>query len=246
MYLKYFISLHRYASDNIEKLRAENRLGTRSRFANWIPVTATEMEEFFAIIVNMGIIQIPNIEAYWSTSWTSEISFFSKVLRRDRFQQIFRLLHVSHDDIVVPVARINKVKALLDLLIPNFQASYNPSRDVSVDETMIGFRGRFSAKQYLLNKPTKYGVKAFTIADSSHAWLHSEHPAVHGQRHPGKHKPPVQGSTTASASRPSSSGAIPRSGSACFYRQVLYQYFSGKGSIRLKYGLHWNSDEESC
>ena len=119
----------------------------------------------------MGIIQIPNIEAYWSTSWTSEISFFSKVLRRDRFQQIFRLLHVSHDDIVVPVARINKVKALLDLLIPNFQASYNPSRDVSVDETMIGFRGRFSAKQYLLNKPTKYGVKAFTIADSSHGYI---------------------------------------------------------------------------
>ena len=83
----------------------------------------------------------------------------------------FRLLHVSHDDIVVPVARINKVKALLDLLIPNFQASYNPSRDVSVDETMIGFRGRFSAKQYLLNKPTKYGVKAFTIADSSHGYI---------------------------------------------------------------------------
>ena len=171
MSLKYCISLHRYAREHIEKLKAENRLGTRSRFANWIPVTATEMEGFFAIIVNMGIIQIPNIEAYWSTSWTSEISFFSKVLRRDRFQQIFWLLHVSHDDIVVPVARINKVKALLDLLIPNFQASYNPSRDVSVDETMVGFRGRFGAKQYLPNKPTKYGVKAFTLADSSHGYV---------------------------------------------------------------------------
>ena len=171
MSLKYCISLHRYAREHIEKLKAENRLGTRSRFANWIPVTATEMEGFFAIIVNMGIIQIPNIEAYWSTSWTSEISFFSKVLRRDRFQQIFWLLHVSHDDIVVPIARINKVKALLDLLIPNFQASYNPSRDVSVDETMVGFRGRFGAKQYLPNKPTKYGVKAFTLADSSHGYV---------------------------------------------------------------------------
>ena len=94
----------------------------------------------------MGIIQVPNIEAYWSTAWTSEI--FSRVLRRDRFQQLFWLLHVSHDDSDVPLARINKVKALLDLLVPNFQESYTPSQDISVDETMVGFRRPFGAKQY--------------------------------------------------------------------------------------------------
>ena len=80
---------------------------------------------------------------------------------------------MSHDDTAVPPARINKVKALLDLLIPNFQASYNPSRDVAVDETMVGFRGCFGAKQYLPNKPTKYGVKAFTMADSTHGYVHN-------------------------------------------------------------------------
>ena len=75
---------------------------------------------------------------------------------------------MSHDDTAVPPARINKVKALLDLLVPNFQASYNPSRDVAVDENMVGFRGRFGAKQYL---PNKYGVKAFTMADSTHGYV---------------------------------------------------------------------------
>ena len=169
--LKCLFMLNRYARDHIEKLRAENQLGPCSRYASWIPVTATEMEDFFAVILIMGIIQVPNIEAYWSTAWTSQISFFSRVFRRDRFQQIFWLLHVSHDDTAVPPARINKVKALLDLLVPNFQASYNPSRDVAVDETMVGFRGRFGAKQYLPNKPTKYGVKAFTMADRNHGYV---------------------------------------------------------------------------
>ena len=42
---------------------------------------------------------------------------------------------------------------------------------MSVDETMVGFRGRFSAKQYMPAKPTKYGVKAFTLAESEHGYL---------------------------------------------------------------------------
>ena len=36
---------------------------------------------------------------------------------------------------------------------------------------MIGFRGRFGAKQYIPNKPTKYGVKAFTLADSLNGYI---------------------------------------------------------------------------
>ena len=57
--------------------------------------------------------------------------------------------------------RIDKVKSLIDILIPNFQSSYKPSRDLAVDETMVGFQGRFGAKQYRPNKPVKYGDKSF-------------------------------------------------------------------------------------
>ena len=33
---------------------------------------------------------------------------------------------------------------------------------------MVGFKGRFSAKRYMPNKPTKYGIKTFTLASSEH------------------------------------------------------------------------------
>ena len=36
---------------------------------------------------------------------------------------------------------------------------------------MIGFCGRFGAKQYIPNKPTKYGVKAFTLADNLNDYI---------------------------------------------------------------------------
>ena len=119
----------------------------------------------------MGLIQLPELEAYWSSGWTSQVPFFGRVFARNRFEQLFWMLHVSKDDIEHPGKRINKVKDTLDLLITNFQTSFKPSRNVSVDETMVGFRGRFAAKQYMPAKPTKYGIKAFTLADSTHGYV---------------------------------------------------------------------------
>ena len=143
-----------------------DRLTPQSRFTDWKPVTMTEMEGFFGVIINMGLIQLPNLEAYWSTSWTGRIPFFGMVFSRNRFQQIFWMLHVSTEDPQHPGKRINKVKDIVDILISNFQQSFKPGRNLAVDETMVGFRGRFGAKQYMPAKPTKYGIKAFTCADS--------------------------------------------------------------------------------
>ena len=128
------------------------------------------MEEMEGVVINMGVIQLPELEAYWSTNWTGNIPFFGPVFSRSRFEQIFWMLHVSKDDPDHPGKKINKVKDILDILIPNFQQSFAPQRNVSVDETMVGFRGHFAAKQYMPAKPTKYGIKAFTLADSTYVW----------------------------------------------------------------------------
>ena len=36
---------------------------------------------------------------------------------------------------------------------------------------MVGFRGRFGPKQYMPKKPVKYGIKAFTLADSGEEYV---------------------------------------------------------------------------
>ena len=150
---------YRYARQRIDSLRATNLLRPHSRFAKWADVTEAEMSGFLAIILNMGLIEMPNIEDYWSTSWVSLVSFFPSVMSRDRFELIFWMLHVSHAEDGRPAQRIDKVKALLQVLTGNFKRSYMPSRELAVDETMVGFRGRFGPKQYMPNKPVKYGSR---------------------------------------------------------------------------------------
>ena len=150
-------------------------LTPRSRFANWKPVTVSEMEGFFRVIINMGLIQLLN----WSSSCIGKIPFFGRAFQRNRFEQIFWMLHVSKDDPLQPGKKLNKVKYVLDILIPNFQWAFSPTRNLSVDETMIGFHGRFSSKQYMLAKPFKYGIKAFTLANSTHGYM----PCLYRGRH---------------------------------------------------------------
>lgn len=134
-------------------------------------MTVPEMYGFLAVVINMGIIKVPEISSYWSTSWTSHIPFFSSIFSRNRFELIFWMLHVSSVPDGRTPKRLDKVRTLLDGLITNFKSSMQPSSNLSVDETMIGFRGRFGAKQYIPNKPTKYGVKAFTLADSLNGYI---------------------------------------------------------------------------
>ena len=60
---------------------------------------------------------------------------------------------------------------LLDRLIRKFQDSYAPSRNLAIDETMLCFRGRFAGKLYMPKKPVKWGIKSFTLSDSSNGYV---------------------------------------------------------------------------
>ena len=85
--------------------------------------------------------------------WVSEVSFFARVMPRNRFELIFWLLHVGSTMTTGPTRRIDKVQALLNLLLPRFQASYNIGKHVAIDETIVGFRGRLVVKQYMPKSP---------------------------------------------------------------------------------------------
>lgn len=131
-------SLYRYASARVESLREQGLLRPHSALAKWEPVTPSEMEGFFGIVLNMGLIDMPELQDYWSTHWITHVPFFSHVMPRRRFLNILWLLHVSYERDGSPPRRIDKVKSFLDPLLHNFQSHYRPSQNLSGGETMVG------------------------------------------------------------------------------------------------------------
>ncbi len=61
---------------------------------------------------------------------------------------------------------LHKIRPFLDKILDNFQSSFQLGRKVSLDESMIGFKGRLGFVQYIPKKPTKWGLKAFVVSDS--------------------------------------------------------------------------------
>ena len=44
---------------------------------------------------------------------------------------------------------------------------YQPSRNISIDERMVRNKGRYSFRQYIKDKPTKWGMKIWVLAEST-------------------------------------------------------------------------------
>lgn len=60
---------------------------------------------------------------------------------------------------------------MLDTIIVQFKSVYMPKAQVSIDESIIGFKGRLSFVQYMPKKPTKWGIKAWVLTESETGYV---------------------------------------------------------------------------
>ena len=159
LYAQQFIDSH--------TLRPRSRVHQWRKFLFSIP----ELLKFLALTIVMGLIDYPRLEDYWLTSWPFATPTFSRVMSRDRFSLVMRFLHLNDNSKYVRKGELGydavyKLRPFLDPLLRHFEKMYQPARELSIDESMIGFKGRLSFIQYLPKKPTKWGMKAFVLAES--------------------------------------------------------------------------------
>ena len=58
-----------------------------------------------------------------------------------------------------------KLRLIFDQIVEKWRLLYNPGEQISIDEGMLKWRGRLSFRVYNKDKPTKYGIKAYILAD---------------------------------------------------------------------------------
>jgi hypothetical protein len=87
-------------------------------------------------------------------------------MTRFRFQQILCFLKVSNRSTEVTNDKITKVRFLFDFIRRKCMKLYQPGPNISIDERMVRNKGRYSFRQYIRDKPTKWGMKLWVLADS--------------------------------------------------------------------------------
>ena len=146
----------------LQVINSSRPLRRKSVLNKWKEVTLLEMKKFFGLVFHMGLVAMPSYRAYWSRSRLDKNDMFPSVMSRERFQSIMRFLHFG-DEPQQPDDPWAKVRFLINHLNNTMSEIYTPHKDLSLDESMMLWRGRLVFRQYIKNKRHKYGVKFFEL-----------------------------------------------------------------------------------
>ena len=65
----------------------------------------------------------------------------------------------------------SKIEPFVNMLCDRFTAVYTPWPFVSIDEMIVGYKGRWAYKQFNKTKPKKYHIKSFGLCDSLNGYV---------------------------------------------------------------------------
>jgi hypothetical protein len=172
MMKKIRLETNRYAASRIATLRREGKLKRKSLWQRWTTVKLSDMYKFFAIVLHMSILKLPDISDYWSTDIFLATRFSKKLLSRDRFKGILFMLHLNDNANYVKRGQdghdpIFKIRPFFDFFVKKCSESFRPFANLTIDEGICPFRGRVGFRIYMKNKPNKYGLKLYLLCDAA-------------------------------------------------------------------------------
>ena len=89
-------------------------------------------------------------------------------MARERSEVIHHtMLHIS--DINEKEAK-EKIESFLNMPVKCFQGAFHPFQNISIDEMVIKYKGRWRNKQDNPNKPSKYHIKTFGVCNTGYAY----------------------------------------------------------------------------
>ena len=148
---------------------SRNYISRQSRVKAWKPTSKEEMRTFLGLSLLTGVIDKKgDMSDYWSTDKAVATSYFNDCISRNRFQLINKFIHFN-DNEQRPTNcqdRLYKIRPIYDHIIGKWRELYQLGENIAIDEGMLKWRGRLKFKVYMKNKPIKYGLKFYILADS--------------------------------------------------------------------------------
>lgn len=157
------VETNRYAHQKI----TGKVISRRSRMKRWKDTTTEEMKVFLALSMHMGHVQLPSIRQYWSRNVLLKQEIFSYNMSLNRFEILLANLHLANSELDPGNNRLYKLEPVLKHTNEVMAESYNPGKELSLDECMVLWRGRLVFRQYIANKRHKYGVKFYCLCTSN-------------------------------------------------------------------------------
>ena len=154
-----------------ENARRRKESDPENNKGDWKMLMMDELKVYYGLVSMKDIIKLDRDAHYWHQGSKHFLlcTRFGNVMSRDRFFQIHWYLYfVDPRDPVNAANKLHKILYILNTVRQNFEDEYVPHEHVTVNEAMVPFNGRL--KQFMKEKPVKFGVKLWVLADTVTAY----------------------------------------------------------------------------
>ncbi|CAK9829639.1 PiggyBac transposable element-derived protein 4 [Anthophora retusa] len=134
-------------------------------------VSLAEMKKFLGMIVLMGQVKKDRKDDHWSSEFYTKTPSFSTVMSRNRFRQIWDTWHFSNNRTTAGSNKLEKIQPILSYLLDEFKSVYTPKKELSLDESIIPWRGKLSIKTCNPAKIIKYGLLCRMLCEATSGYI---------------------------------------------------------------------------
>ena len=151
----------------------KDQLSPQSRIHKWYDTNDDEMKVFIGLLILQGIDSKLENTMYFSSRESISSPFFRRFMSGRRFDLLHKFLHLVDNTTITdgPARKVAKIKPFIDLILKKFMKNYIPSKNISIDESLLGWKGNLSWVQYIPAKRKRFGMKFFELCESSTGYI---------------------------------------------------------------------------
>ena len=143
-----------------------NKKKYASADGSWKETNNDEIRRFIALLLYMGLVSVPTHDRYWSIKSLYHGLWAREIMSRLRFKALLAMLHVVDPNDEQEGDKLRKVRPFIEPFRNRCLELLQPYQQLAIDERLVKSKHRSGIRQYIKNKPVKFGIKLWVIADS--------------------------------------------------------------------------------
>ena len=117
-----------------------------------------EMKKLIFLLIYDGIVNIPTHERYWSTKTLYHSLWALEMLLLKKFKALLAMIHVVDPISEKEDDKLRKATPFINYFKDRCLKQYQPHQNLAVDERLVKSKHRSGIRQYIKNKPVKFGI----------------------------------------------------------------------------------------
>ena len=145
----------------------------KSMYVRWTPVEKDEFYRFIGLLMYMSWVRVPRFCQYWSEETLLNGLWARRFMSIWRYKCLMSFLKVNDANKEDQKDKLTKIRFLMEYIRRKSMKLFQPFQNISIDERMVKNKGRYGFRQYIRDKPTKWGMKLWVLADSSTGYTYN-------------------------------------------------------------------------